>query len=779
MRRWFFPALLALPCLAGESSPDLDVGVPAGSPLEWIDNIPTGEPNRYRGSIPRKATKDGDTVVVTTQPRKPEAANIFNYVKVITWDLPTHLKWYGVMPTKPDEKTIPTGGGLRITIEYPPQVPPDLFWLASATFLRKLLHPAELNDAESIQYLIFLGEPSLMAADAAKPHPGMTEYFDALTAAVSPMPTDPPSFEAGKGEYANMMIRLVFEDLVTDFPFSLEQRFCRRITQLGDDPIDYVIRAAGSGHSFLRRNAVYQLGRYPSGRATEELRRALSNYMEKDPVTRNRALEALAKRKDPAVVPDLIKRLKGAERTFKAYLIYALGVIGSPEAAKAVHEQFNAHSDLSDAEDFDVVSSSLTALGRMKCGDADSIVRSIEDFLKSIGTKNVADPQASLRVDTPSPANTRRDTLIQLASIALANSRPDKHADKVYGLIEASKKSASAPARGRARPQAGLLRAFHPMSVNVLIETLPSLEKGKDALKEIVADATEDEVVRSYALFKLATSTFEALDEFLKPYLDISTQPSPLVETALQAMTRSHRKEAVSAAKTIVDKFIGKSAEPAPGAPRRPRAPRIPPRPPVPGRAEEFTAHKRFIASLCLKLLGSLAEINAETLIAVIKKDLPRRIQQKAAEDAAKNPPQPPATPARRPGMDPTGGLWQAEFNAPDQLLESALIELGRLGDPSGLPVILEVLNNDKAPARAEACLALGGIGTPDAVDRLVAALNDADGWVRFMAYRTLKELSGADHFCDWIYESKEKRASKVKAWTEWAKTFRDSYKEE
>lgn len=742
------------------STPDLDVAIPAGSPLEWIDNIPSVTPDSYRGSIPRKADKDSGTVVVPEESKKPEATNIFNYVKVITWDLPGHLRWYGEMPRKPDEKTVSTGGGIKITIEYPPQVPPDLFWLASATFLRKLLHPAELNDAETIQYLIYLGEPSLMASDAAKPQPGAKEFCEAVNAAVTPLPQNPPSFDKAKGDYENMMIRLTFEDLVTDFPFSLEQRFCARIGRLGDEPLEYVIRAAKNTHAFLRRNAVFQLGRYTSAQATEELRKIYLSNKDEDPVVRNRALEALAKRRDVEIVPELIRRVKG-DRHFRPTAIYALGLIGSPDGVKAVYEHLRQN-----AEDFDTLTSAIIALGRMRASDNDAVVRSLESLAKSIASKNIPDPQATLKPDLADPPNTRRTTIQQLVAIALANLKPEVHAKAVYEMIEASKK-AQPPTDPRAgifgsRYAKGILREINPMAVNFLLDTLPKLDKGKDYLMEIVKDTNEDESARSYAMFKLATATYDAVDEFVKPYLDIEKNPAPLVENALQAIFRSNRKTAVESAKAIVAKFLSSPA-PTPGRVARP----------MPGQApragQPFTAHQRFVTALCLKILGSLRETDPKTLAEVIKKEVPRRVEQKKADDAAKNPPPPPPGQAKPP-FNPAAGLWQMEFNAPDYLLEYALIELGRLGDKAHIPTLCEVLDNKEVPARAEACLALGAVRHPDAVNRLVAALEDEDGWVRFMAYRCLKEISGEDHFCDWIYEPPKGRQAAVDAWKKWAR---------
>lgn len=754
-------AAVCLIVLSLRASADLDVGVPAGSPIEWIDNIPSVTTDSYRGSIPQKASGGGETTVMPSQAKVPPANSVFSYVKVITWDLPSHLHWYGRPPRAPESKEIPTGNSVKIQIRYPPDLPSDLFWLASVGFIRKAIHPAELNDAETVQYLIFIGEASLAAADAAKSQPSMADYVREVTDAVSPISDEPPSFDKSKNEYENMMIRLTFEDLVTEYPFSLNQRFAARIAQLGDDPVPYVIRAAGSRHPFLMRNAVHALGRYGSKEALDTLRSIYLTNKDKDKVVRNRALEALARRRDTGIVEDLVKRLRSGDRYFRPYAAWALGMIGDPSAVPHLHGLLQANENIADPASFDAATSAIIALGRLRCGGNDKVVTYLDRLRAAYMARTIEDPQPALRPDLPVPPNTRRDTAVQLLAIALAASRPDRHARELYALIEASKKAPDPDPPSpyfKARYARGMLRSFKPMTVNFLIDTLPICPEGKDYLKQIALDAKEDETVRALALFRLATSTYEKLDEFYRDLADFDKQPATIVEVALQALVRSNRKMAGEAAKALVTRYLGGPVARAPQAPGGAPAP-APAQAPAVSVSEQ---HKKYVIAVAIKTLGSLGENDVGQLISLLQREAPIRMQERARREA------PPPPPSPQPAGVP-GGLSQTEFSSPNSLLEHILIELGRTGEPRALTALMDHLRLERNDARAEACLAIGAFGADKrAAEALVKALEDGDGWVRYMAYRTLKQLSNHDFFCDWIYAPERDRAFPLMQWQEW-----------
>ncbi|MFC1706299.1 HEAT repeat domain-containing protein, partial [Planctomycetota bacterium] len=98
-------------------------------------------------------------------------------------------------------------------------------------------------------------------------------------------------------------------------------------------------------------------------------------------------------------------------------------------------------------------------------------------------------------------------------------------------------------------------------------------------------------------------------------------------------------------------------------------------------------------------------------------------------------------------------------------ILEVSLMILGAKGDKGALSLLKNLARDRNAPARAEAVLALGR--TPGGVKELVQFLDDRDPWVRYAAFRALREATGANHFADWLYGKKSKLRRAVEQWEE------------
>jgi len=124
---------------------------------------------------------------------------------------------------------------------------------------------------------------------------------------------------------------------------------------------------------------------------------------------------------------------------------------------------------------------------------------------------------------------------------------------------------------------------------------------------------------------------------------------------------------------------------------------------------------------------------------------------------------------ARRDGEN-TLDIVKANIKICPPLLEIACIELGRLGSPNAVPTLLTILKSNATGGRAEAALALAACPSREAIEGIVAALDDPkDGWVRFCAYEALKKMSGQDHPCDWIFGNASSRSRAVAHYREWA----------
>jgi hypothetical protein len=164
-----------------------------------------------------------------------------------------------------------------------------------------------------------------------------------------------------------------------------------------------------------------------------------------------------------------------------------------------------------------------------------------------------------------------------------------------------------------------------------------------------------------------------------------------------------------------------------------------------------------------LKLLGRHRPPAAATVIKVLER-------ARAAGDYERL--EPPKAEAGAPGGGAAGpGLVnQTTLRAFPALFETAVVELGRLGDPEASRELIRVLKDASGPGRVEAALALGNLQASDVFDALLAALDDGEPWVRYAAYRSLKTLSGEQHFANWLLGAKAERAEAVSAWKEWRK---------
>jgi len=79
----------------------------------------------------------------------------FYFAGVLTTDLPIHCGW-----VKRQGELGPRA--------YPPAVTDDLYWMAQVSFLRRLLHPSMVGEAETYWHLIQLGDCAREVAKGAK-----------------------------------------------------------------------------------------------------------------------------------------------------------------------------------------------------------------------------------------------------------------------------------------------------------------------------------------------------------------------------------------------------------------------------------------------------------------------------------------------------------------------------------------------------------------------------------------------------------------------------------
>jgi hypothetical protein len=84
--------------------------------------------------------------------------------------------------------------------------------------------------------------------------------------------------------------------------------------------------------------------------------------------------------------------------------------------------------------------------------------------------------------------------------------------------------------------------------------------------------------------------------------------------------------------------------------------------------------------------------------------------------------------------------VWE-EWGSNAKCRQAAIWALGRLGDPRSMPLLLAALQDTDNDVRWVAAEGLGQLGDPDAVEPLITALRDDDGAVRKAAAEALKEI--------------------------------------
>jgi hypothetical protein len=469
MLRWLVVAGLLL----APRGADLDVAVAPGTPLEWTKELRPPSPTGYRGTVPTggaKAVLEGNTTALGID---FGAANPLGVSRITTRDLPGHLPWTVPTESRGAGDRTPTPAG-AITWEYPPRVTPLQWWWCMAVFLRAGMHPNLVSEAECANLLLEVGEPARTAADAVGTSvcPGVVKL---IRAEVSHVPTKRPEAPSMDSPIQQVYARLAAEELTSDYPHGMNPYFAQRLLSLGEQAFPAVLACAKSEHAFLRRNAVAVLGGYSNPEGLALLR---EHAQSKDLVVRTRAVMALARRRDRAIVPTLVGWLDSRDDVQRSLAAHALGLIGHGDAGEPLLKKAKAM-----AGDGEFLFSALPALARIRMAD-EAFTRELRELVTAVGGRNYdrGNRADELRPDRPDPSGTRREILKSFGLLALAAQGDERAIDQAV-------KAASWP-----------LAAQY-----LAIEVLGGVgEKGTAPLKAMVANPALEPVLRAQAYVRLA-----------------------------------------------------------------------------------------------------------------------------------------------------------------------------------------------------------------------------------------------------------------------------------
>jgi hypothetical protein len=350
-------------------------------------------------------------------------------------------------------------------------------------------------------------------------------------------------------------------------------------------------------------------------------------------------------------------------------------------------------------------------------------------------------PYTSVRPDVPDQPGDRARLIVQTAMLARAKLGDVAARKELLDLIQAGPappgKAAGRFLRQTQDPVLARIEAFNQL---LAIEALATMgDAGRAVLRDIVTKST-DIVLRGYALEFLIRLGVNG--DFVLKIADDAALPTVLRVQAVEGLVRkaSRRKPALDVAESMVAAYLGEAgAQPGGRLGRRAAS------------AEHFPSYACLSA---LKLLGTHRPQPLDTLLRVLRQAERNGDYERLVKSGAR--------------VGGRGGIDKVSLQAFPALYEVAVVELGRLDDPEAVDPLIKILEKIGGPGRPEAALALGHYRTRPAFDALLAALSAETPWLRYAAYRALREMTGANHFADWLFGSASERQRAIAAWTAW-----------
>lgn len=719
MRRMIWAVVAILSPLALLGSPDIDLEVPAGTPLDWDRElhqptpvISTGTPGKAVAKEPQSVPGKGHTGIqtVTPQPTPPPTMgftvpNLYNFFRITTVDIMNHFQpnpgktqptpWEPVAepPAAPEPPKIETGGkpGVKPKFEaapsvtlrhgvrgaYPPHVPGELAWMSIATGIRVTVHPEIVNKPEAVAYLLELGEVA-----------AMNDPYGLVKGRVAELPQRAPGFPSMNTPQDKMLSKIVVMEICSGFPYSMDPTYAKKTLMMGDLSLLSIVECAKqTSHTLLSHNAVAILANFQGQKAADELLKLLETSG--DPVIKVRAAAGLARKRYKKAIPALLN-LIGSEEGVAAMAIYALGQIAAAADDKEKIRVAQKLASAAAANSPDMQWCLLAAVARIGADDKQTLdaVRRAREGIRARPAAPAGGPQ-----QPPSNAPGR---VVKPDAVGEKN----KILDQVGLLAAAASGDAAAVAEASGRG----LSAWHK-SIHILVaEVLPNLgAQGRATAQGLVG--AEDYNVAVAAIRSL--SRFKECSDWLKSIA--SSGPRSVIRAAALCGLIGHDEKATEEiCKPILSSYSAST-----------------------------TAEDAFLVSLAVQMMDRMGKNDGATILKIVQ--TARGANHVASRSATDE-------------YDVT----KAKISVFPAVLEVAVLALGKTRHPEGLDELIS-LAQPGSPARGESVLSLGSYGTPEHLARagealLRALVEPSDGFVRFCAYLSLKNISGKDYNADYIF---------------------------
>jgi len=797
----------------------LDVGVPPGLPFEWEQ--PGREPTQSL-HIPKPKVEEGDPSATRIRRAGPltesrpriytERTTAMGYARVTTVDILTHFQWAEgpkteLVETPTGRTATGTAAGPETLPVYPPKITLDVYWVSMAIYLRALLHPNQISDAESLERLVEMGFPAMCVLhdlglrpitksgnsyvqDMALAQKRLARWQGVLRKRVGALPPKKPrAILSTQDAERNMLLRVAADDLAAGYASALDPNFAGRVLSL---PIEegaplLLAYATPNAHPLIRRNAASLLGGYRGPEVRQALERLVASS--NDDVTQLRAYAALG-RQGSAEARKLA--LARAKQVPPIVAVHTLGILRAPEGSKLALKLLRKGSS-------DEVMVAIRALGRMNDTGKKvlSALKSKVKKLRKLDPKKLWE-RSAFRADVPDTVQMRRDTLIQLGWIALARLGDADAKKKVFAVIDAPP-----PAPGGNRPFAGrnplaareTFGAFGVPTLAFLVESLEHLgAEGEAALRRVVADRICDTGLR-LAAFRALDRCRADTAELAKSLLDdgkVAVRADALrrhaiadpddarkrAKTLLQRGLSDNAQELIAAA----DLFTGLAG----GAKDAGSEAQV-----LRRGAFLHAAPNRASKKLCSVPTVKVV-VFGEAKAGWIEAEYTPRGEEKVrgwiqsnmvrVDPSAASPDTllaqllgkvPPVAELAKAPKTPTPGLSGNPTLVIQHPLGEALAKaLAGFDSEVGRKALADYLaKEDQAPqARAAAAAALASSRDKSSRTALLKALSARDGWVRYAAFRALRHQGASlESFCDWVYGEESLRQAAIEKLTAWA----------
>jgi len=714
-------ALLAL--LLGASPPgfDIDVGIPPGTPLDWSAELFRPPITARHGVIPPKAPPAGPPQIreraSVVHERVPEPLlapfgqmGLYDHFRVTTLDIMRHVVLTWPRRGKYDPDT-PSEEIADLVWEYPPLYPTELYWAGALNALRVILHHEIVPSRELAAYLLEMGQCALISSKS-------------LLQAGSNLPVSGP---------LPLEKYTIIDPEVTDKrppaaggETPLEQAVYRLVVLELTNGFAYTIDPTYAARTLaLGREAEWALIEATKSQHTFLARNAvvvlgLLPYAKAE----DRLREIVREGKDPIQWVRAAMALgrkrdltiapdleKWAASDDAILSTVAIHLLGKMADPRRLPTLLKLARE---TDDPDLLWVLLPAIVRL----ADNTPE-VYDTLRKVGAKRLKPSKKHAGVGgfippAPEPQGTR-----------------DQLLSEMIGLARAAAGDLSTRSDFLNKVRSRRIESFHPSNQYLVIDVLRRIGPGaRPTLEKLVDDKKLDPSLRLAALNALRPTAPSLKTWLLRAVGDSDLSPV-LRTTALLALAEQEDvKPAREAAGALVQAYA-KATQAWPPA-------------------------DAAVVATAVQVLSSTEEgLPAKLGIDVVEKALHDRAW------------------GFRVTRDSTRLTKAATYNQPP-LLEIAVVELGRTRDPSAVPVLCRVLRSRAGGGRAEAALALGAFGGPEATQALIGALGDAvSGWVRFNAYRALRALSGQDHPDDWIFSPPIQLRTSIRRYSDWWKEIR------